>query len=1084
MRNTKILAYSLAAALAIGLVPIVQVDAAEETPKTEDTKVSDKTTVEDDSGSEDGIEAQDVGTTYDINGNVLDVKGELTDSDFAAITAATNINTVNLHYDIADEQKLWDAVPNAVSISLAADTDTTFTKQYKLSGKVPTATKTFNILCDYVSMDATFDLNHTQEFVYGPNYMHNYLGTATFEKEGIQNCSNFSFNEYLQSVTLPRYLSDISVHTFQGCTGLKSVRYYTYADADDRGTTNTAIGFPKKLNLISDSAFKGCASLVVSEFNSPVQIGNSAFEGCDGLTVATFNQVDQIDSYAFKDCSSLSNLTFYLSLHVPTKIDAKAFEGCLVSDLDHVIFGFNGADNHSVSEGSCGDHTCCDTFMSRFPKTAWPAILGQDVKQLTVTFYNLKAGTGQQQVVASIGEAWSDVLAKVTTKPANDNSVFEGWYTDAKFSVKASLNGNVQETDRTAYYAKWSDNPDNPDNPDTPDDPSEKKTITFIGGVTSPVEVEAYIGDAWADLTDKVDTSDKRNQRFEGWYTDAGRTKKFNATGYLKKTDPTTLYALYYNIDDPEYVYTVTIKDILGNEEKLRVNKNTTTVLTRSMLADYEISDSLVFDSWRYPAAANESRAVSTAVGEEVQFPVTLTGDLTIYSTWNARVSFDTHGGNDLEPLLVPQGSAIVDAIHRIPTPAYSGRQFDGWYMDSNYETKFNYNTVFEKNTTLHAKWTSLKYKVQFNYLISDPQVVEVESGATVAQPTTPSATDMTFQGWSTTTGSIRTPYNFATPVDKDLQLYAMWRIPVTFSENYSRTSNNNNGNNNNNNNNNNNASQDNGLTIVSVYWGDKVSQPTEPTREGNWKFGGWYTTSDCKDAFNFNTAIKTPRTLYAKWIDTTKADLKVTFNTVLDSSTTVDVKEGDVVEMPANPIHAGATFAGWYLDQGYTQKFDATQPIKNNLTVYAKWTVKVTFYPNNNTSEVTSDVLYNSTVSKVIPSAVNGYIFYNWYTDSLFGNVFDFSTKLTEDTNLYGRWVTPAEYEQLKINDAQNAANAQVPGTTLTPGTTQTPTNGSTIPKTADETPLEMLQFLFALLGAAALGVAGTMMYIKRKSS
>lgn len=1069
MKITNLLAYGLVAALTVGSMPMVQVSAA-------DTRY---TNVAEDSDEASPLEDDVAVKPYTFDNGTLTITDDLYANSYDEI-AALSVTKVILKYDLDDEQKLWDVLSRVTEITLSSECDTTNSKPYVLKGKVPDSCTKFTVNCAYLTMDRSFKPNKVKEFYYGTSYIEDNLSLATnFEEtdkygEGKQT-SNFQGDEYLQKIVWPVNLKRIDQYAFDGCSALTTALTTTGLTPDQ---------FPRTLKEIGPMAFNGCIGLKVVNTSdcTNLVISPNAFDGCTGVDTVYLGTMDKLWGYAFKDCSNLTKVKFgQLDVQTPNEIGDNAFVGCDKLTLDHIYLNSYVAD---LNEGysytdTTNTNSWFTTFKNKFPASQWDAILGRESEQHTINFYGLRNGGGTVTKTVNIGSKWADVLAEIDTSGKNDGVTFVGWYYDAKFvNPFKDAAGTITKASATALYAKYSDDTGEDPDPDEPVDPSEKKTITFIGGVTSPVTVEAYIGDSWSDITDKVDTSDKKNQRFEGWYTDASRTRKFAATGYLKKTDPTTLYALYYTLDDPDYVYTVTIRDILGNENKLYVNKNTTTTLTRSMLAEYEERDDLVFDTWRYPAETVARAGYAT--GEEVQFPVTLTGDLTIYSTWKARVSFNTMGGNELEPIMVSQGYAIPDAIHRIPTPAYTGRQFDGWYLDSAYETKFNYGYIFEKNTTLYAKWTSLKYKVQFNYLISDPVVVEVDSGDTVSQPTTPSATDMTFQGWSTTTGAIQTPFNFGTPIDKDTQLYAMWRIPVTFSENYTKSSDTNNNNNNNSNNNNNNT-QDDGTTTVSVYYGGKVSKPTDPTREGNWKFGGWYTTSDCQDAFNFNTAIKSKRTLYAKWIDTTKADLKVVFNTVLDSSTTVDVKEDDVVEMPANPTHSGATFAGWYLDQGYTQKFDATQPIKNNMTVYAKWTVKVTFYPNNNTSEVTSDVLYNSTVSKVVPTAVNGYIFYNWYTDSLFGNVFDFGTKLTEDTNLYARWVTPAEFEQLKITDAAAAASSPS-ATPTTPGAT-IDSNGNTVPKTADNTPVEMLELLFALLGAAAVGIAGTLMYMKRRS-
>ena len=49
------------------------------------------------------------------------------------------------------------------------------------------------------------------------------------------------------------------------------------------------------------------------------------------------------------------------------------------------------------------------------------------------------------------------------------------------------------------------------------------------------------------------------------------------------------------------------------------------------------------------------------------------------------------------------------------------------------------------------------------------------------------------------------------------------------------------------------------------VTYGEKVIKPSDLTETG-YTFGGWYTDSDCTSAYEFDTAVKSDFTLYAKW--------------------------------------------------------------------------------------------------------------------------------------------------------------------------------------------------------------------------
>lgn len=53
--------------------------------------------------------------------------------------------------------------------------------------------------------------------------------------------------------------------------------------------------------------------------------------------------------------------------------------------------------------------------------------------------------------------------------------------------------------------------------------------------------------------------------------------------------------------------------------------------------------------------------------------------------------------------------------------------------------------------------------------------------------------------------------------------------------------------------------------SAVTVNAGGTVTEPSNPSATG-WTFGGWYTDSGCTNAYNFNNAVNSSFTLFAKW--------------------------------------------------------------------------------------------------------------------------------------------------------------------------------------------------------------------------
>jgi len=71
----------------------------------------------------------------------------------------------------------------------------------------------------------------------------------------------------------------------------------------------------------------------------------------------------------------------------------------------------------------------------------------------------------------------------------------------------------------------------------------------------------------------------------------------------------------------------------------------------------------------------------------------------------------------------------------------------------------------------------------------------------------------------------------------------------------------------------------------------------------------------------------------------------QVIFNSTGGSSvTTVRVNANAVLAQPTPPTRDGYFFAGWYIDSACTVKYDFTEPVTHNLTLYAKWNETLSF--------------------------------------------------------------------------------------------------------------------------------------------
>ncbi len=109
------------------------------------------------------------------------------------------------------------------------------------------------------------------------------------------------------------------------------------------------------------------------------------------------------------------------------------------------------------------------------------------------------------------------------------------------------------------------------------------------------------------------------------------------------------------------------------------------------------------------------------------------------------------------------------------------------------------------------------------------------------------------------------------------------------------------------------------------------------PTRSG-YTFVGWSEDKNATGAtYGANGAYNEDRsiTLYAVW------KVNDSFNVIFNNGTStevINVKNGEVVTAPSDPVLDGYTFDGWYTDKEYKNKYDFSTAVTSDFTLYAKW--------------------------------------------------------------------------------------------------------------------------------------------------
>lgn len=130
----------------------------------------------------------------------------------------------------------------------------------------------------------------------------------------------------------------------------------------------------------------------------------------------------------------------------------------------------------------------------------------------------------------------------------------------------------------------------------------------------------------------------------------------------------------------------------------------------------------------------------------------------------------------------------------------------------------------------------------------------------------------------------------------------------------------------------------------------------------------------------------------------------------------------------------AGYDFAGWYKTPGCEpeNEWDFENDLVNtNIILYAKWekeSYTVTYH--NPTGPGTADFFvtreYNEPAGTYWAPSYEGYNFGGWYTDLSFTNLFDFSTAVKSNIDVYAKW-TPIEYCRVTFMMNKSAIDSNI---------------------------------------------------------
>ena len=235
----------------------------------------------------------------------------------------------------------------------------------------------------------------------------------------------------------------------------------------------------------------------------------------------------------------------------------------------------------------------------------------------------------------------------------------------------------------------------------------------------------------------------------------------------------------------------------------------------------------------------------TTPITEEKIFYYEYVGDprtVTFVTTPSASV---------IEPMNVHYNDLLTPPAEE---PVLEGKAFKAWYKDAELTTPWDFATEhIEENLTLYAGYgdpATVTFNLNggtFGEGVANTKIVAI--GNAVAMPEAPTYGTYLFAGWYAD-AEFATAYNFATPVEGDITLYAKWveAVNVTLNLNYEGAPE---------------------ATVYKAPYGQAIAEDNEnlavEPRTGV-IFEGWFTEPACTTAYNYETVLTADIALYAKW--------------------------------------------------------------------------------------------------------------------------------------------------------------------------------------------------------------------------
>ncbi len=745
---------------------------------------------------------------------------------------------------------------------------------------------------------------------------------------------------------------------------------------------------------------------------------NSDWGNIDEVRISGDDLYVEIDDLDFSD--PVYTITYNgngsTSGSVPTD-DSAYLEGATVTVLGNtgtlVKTNSTFAGWNTASDGSGTDYASSATFAMGSSNVTLYAKWTQSV---TYDANGSTSGSVPTDDSAYLEGATVTVLGN-TGSLVKTNSTFAGWNTasDGSGTDYATSATFAMGSSNVILYAKWT------------------QSVTYDGngstGGIVPTDDSAYLEGATVTVLGNTGLLVKPHYTFVGWNTasDGNGTDYAPSATFAMGSSHVTLYAKW--TADPTYTITYNgngnTSGTVPTDSASYYNGDSVTVLGN---IDTLVKTNSTFAGWN---TASDGSGTDYAPSSTFAMGG---GNVTLYAKWTQSVTYDANGSTS--GIVPTDGSAYLEGatvtvLGNTGSLVKTNSTFAGWNTASDGSgTDYAPSATFEmgtSNVTLYAKWTQ---SVTYDGNGSTGGIVPTDDsayleGATVTVLGNTGSlvkTHYTFVGWNTASDGNGTDYapsaTFAMG-SSHVTLYAKWTADPTYTITY----------------NGNGSTSGTVPTDSALYYnGDSVTVlgNIDTLVKTNSTFAGWNTASDGSGTDYAPSATFAMGggnvTLYAKWTQSVTYDANGSTSGIVptDSSAYLEGATVTVLGNTGSLVKTNSTFAGWNTasdGSGTDYAPSATFTMgTSNVTLYAKWTQKVTYDANGSTGGIvptdSSAYLEGATVTVLgnTGSLVKThYTFVGWNTASD-GNGTDYVPSATfamgsSHVTLYAKWTADPTY-------------------------------------------------------------------------